>query len=170
MKDGLSLQRKYPDDLTVSYRDANYIILNLKNPLPRAFIVQADNLTDLTNKLLSLQQGKNLDSINPVRGFTIMDDGSENIAYTTLSKGYLVTTDNYYPGWSVEFNGQLVPAENALGLRAIPISPGQNSISIRYYPQNQAFGYGLKISITAFIVWLLIYFWFVKRKVSFRAL
>ena len=157
---GLDFLKFHGMDLSLAFSDNNYTILKLNNPLPRAFTIKADNIADLTAKLADLQQGKNLNLITPAVGFTILEDGSENIVYNAPSGGYLVTTDNYYPGWAEEWGTQIIPVQNAMGLRAVAVpAAGQNALSIRYHPKNDAYGWGWKLSLAALGLWLALYLW-----------
>jgi hypothetical protein len=157
---GLDFLKSHGMDLSLAFSDNNYTILKLNNPLPRAFTIKADNIADLTAKLADLQQGKNLNLITPALGFTILEDGSENIVYNAPGRGYLVTTDNYYPGWAEEWGTQIIPVQNAMGLRAVAIpATGQNALSIRYHPKNDAYGWGWKLSLAALGLWLALYLW-----------
>ena len=156
---GQDFLKAHAADLSLAFSDDTYAILKLNNPIPRAFTVKADNLTDLTNKLADIQNGKNLNLITPAVGFTELEDGSENIVYNAPDDGYLVTTDNYYPGWFEELGNQLIPTQNAMGLRAVAVSAGENSICIRYHPRTFAYGYGWKMSLAAAAVWLALYLW-----------
>lgn len=169
---GLDFLKSHKTDLSLAFGDNNYTVLKLNNPLPRAFIITAGSLDDLTTKLTDLQSGKNLNLVIPATNFAILEDGTENIVYNTPANGYLVTTDNYYPGWFREVDDKLVPVQNAMGLRALPVSAGENSIKIRYHPKNYAYGYGWKISMAGVLIWLGLFFWQLKvgRKLKQKTL
>ncbi|MDR3642913.1 MAG: hypothetical protein P4L74_04780 [Candidatus Doudnabacteria bacterium] len=161
---GLDFLKAHPTDVSLAFKDNNYSVLKLNNPLPRAFTIQAGSLADLDNKLADIQQGKNLNLITPAVGFTILEDGSENIVYNAPMGSYLVTTDNYYPGWSEEWGTAVIPMQNAMGLRAVEVpAAGQNGLSIRYHPKDFGYGYGWKLSMAAALLWLSLYFWQNKK-------
>jgi hypothetical protein len=156
---GSDFLQSHPGDTSLAFNDNNYTVLKLSNPLPRAFTINALNLNDLANKLADLQTGKNLDLVSSVASFSVLEDGTEKIGYNNGAQGFLVTTDNFYPGWFEEIGSQLIPVSNVMGLRALPILAGQDSSTIAYHPKNYAYGLGWKLSFFAVLAWLILFFW-----------
>ncbi len=159
---GLDFLKFHAADLSLAFSDNNYAVLKLNNPLPRAFTIKASDTNDLITKLAGLQNGKNLNLIIPAVGFSILEDGAENIVYNAPSGSYLVTTDNYYPGWFAKIDGRRIPVQNVMGLRAVAVPAGKGSIKIGYHPKNYAYGLGWKLSLAAVLLWLLLYLWLSK--------
>jgi hypothetical protein len=66
------------------------------------------------------------------------------------SDGYLVLTDNYYPGWKALVDGQPQSIYRAnYTFRAIPISAGQHQVQFLYDPLS--FKLGLSVTIISWI-------------------
>lgn len=66
------------------------------------------------------------------------------------SDGYLVLTDNYYPGWKALVDGQPQPIYRAnYTFKAIPISAGQHQVQFLYDPLS--FKLGLSVTIVSWI-------------------
>ena len=162
--DGLNYLKYHQADVSVAFRDNNYLVLELSNPMPRAYLVSADDITGLSGKLSALI--KNLQSfpIMQVQNFSMAENGNQTIFYKTDAAAYLVTTDNYYPGWFGVIDGRQIPVQNVNGLRAILVPAGEHTITIEYHPKNFGYGYGWRISLAALIFWFGLYFWQIKKK------
>lgn len=69
---------------------------------------------------------------------------------TACAAGAVVLADSWYPGWSVEVDGQPAEALRAWGfLRAVRVGPGEHRISWRYQPAS--FRLGAAISAMALL-------------------
>jgi ABC-type multidrug transport system fused ATPase/permease subunit len=170
--DGEKFYKEHAADLAIAYQDQNYIILSLKNVFPRAFLLSAADDKDLNSQLADLIQNPNSHPVKTVNAFKLQQDGTETIAYNTGSDNYLITTDNYYPGWTANFaSGGSDKVTEAFGLRAVALRPAQpalrslgeggGSLTITYEPQS--FILGLEISGAAMLVWL-VAFWVALRQ------
>jgi hypothetical protein len=57
------------------------------------------------------------------------------------SPGWLVLTDNWYPGWEATVDGAPVPIERAYSTyRAVRIEPGEHSVVMRFSPASWRWG------------------------------
>jgi len=146
VKEGDAILQKYPNDLQLAYHDNSYDVLTLNNVLPRAYLISASGSTDLINKLQSLMKDPNSQSITPVNSFDLNEDGTETINYDSANSNYLITSDNYYPGW-VASTGTV---QDILGLRAVQINSGQGTTVISYH--SNTFKTGLEITVAGLVV------------------
>ncbi len=163
-KEGRLMLEKHPQDLTLAFADSNYSVLSLNQSLPRAYTIKADTLDDVDRQLYNLMQNPSPAAFTG-QILEIGEDGSQKISYNSKTDNYLITTDNYYPGWLAAFQGgSKVPAQNSLGLRVFPIKQGQGTVEVSYYPKS--FYLGLKISLAALVLWLLMFIFSKRKKIG----
>ncbi|MBI5290543.1 MAG: YfhO family protein [Chloroflexi bacterium] len=111
------------------------------NVLPRAFIasdvmLSADGAKHLKAETLraSGAQGDNVSVIKYEAERVV-------IQTTTDTPGYLVLTDEYYPGWLATVDGQPAAITRAYGLfRAVAVAPGTHTVEFRFEPLSFKFG------------------------------
>jgi hypothetical protein len=120
------------------------------HPLPRAYLVGAARpapgpaLLDLTDSGFDPRREIYLEGIDSPTGLpgpagvaTIERDEPERVVVRAVadSPGWLVLTDNHYPGWNARVDG--VPATilraNHL-FRAVRLEPGEHRVEFRYRP------------------------------------
>jgi len=86
---------------------------------------------------------------NPSTAAASVRRQSPNRAIVTASfpkRGYLVLTENAYPGWRVRVDGRSAPIHIANGtFRAVPFPPGRHDVEFTYQPTS--FRLGLFISL-----------------------
>jgi hypothetical protein len=86
---------------------------------------------------------------NPSTAAASVRRQSPNRAIVTASfpkRGYLVLTENAYPGWRVRVDGRPAPIRIANGtFRAVPFPPGRHDVEFTYQPTS--FRLGLFISL-----------------------
>ncbi len=80
-------------------------------------------------------------------------------------EGYLVLTDNFYPGWRASVDGRTVPIRRANYLfRAIALKPGHHQVRFSYRPWSYRLGAGLTLAgLAAIGVYFVRRRWFVGR-------
>jgi hypothetical protein len=65
------------------------------------------------------------------------------------SRGLLVLSENYYPGWRATIDGQAAPIYRAFGaLRGLVVAPGRSRVVLRYAPASVY--WGALLSLMAF--------------------
>lgn len=78
---------------------------------------------------------------------------------TTPQDGYLLVSENFYPGWRATVNGQPTEILRAnLTLRAIPIRAGQQRVEMWYDPLS--FKLGAVISAVTILLCIGALIWF----------
>jgi hypothetical protein len=76
-----------------------------------------------------------------------------SLVVTSDAPGYLVVFDTFYPGWEAFVDGQPTPILRAnLMFRAVPITPGEHRVELRYHPATLRIG--AWISAAAWVVWV----------------
>lgn len=146
---------KYPQDLTIGYTDNQFTVLNLSNPLPRAFILTADNESEVQIQMQDLLLNPTAHDIATVTNFEQKSDGTQIINYEFSPNSYLITVDNYYPDWFAQFNtGKTQTMFDINGLRGVALEPNTNSLTISY--QSASLQAGAKISLFTLLIWLVI--------------
>lgn len=162
-QEGLLFLKSHTPGLTLAYHDNNYAILSLDDPMRRAYLVSADYISGLQNKLSELINNPQSFQTTAIQNFSLAENGNETISYNSPSSAYLVTTDNYYPGWFGVIDGKFVPVQNVNGLRTIAVPAGERTITVEYHPKNYAYGYGWKISMAALILWIGLFLFNLKK-------
>jgi len=138
--------------------------------LPRAFVAHQARAVASDEEALSLMLDPAFDpasevllaqpdaaSLGPTSGestATIVSYDPERVEIEASldSPGYLVLTDAYYPGWTVEVDGVPAPIERAdLYFRAVRLEPGEHQVVVTYAPSSAHVGLG--IGVAAWVVW-----------------
>ncbi len=147
--------------LQISYQDAQVVIFQL-NALPRAYIVQAYAASQLQNKIDSLIINPDKNKISYVDKYELLKNGTSLVNYRTDKTSFLITNENYYPGWQALLDGKdNLPVLNISGFKAVSLPTGIHSIKIYYYPKS--FVLGIKLSTASLLFFILFIFY------SFRA-
>lgn len=123
---------------------------------PRAFVVQQDQEAAIGNTTSNGPDWQivRIDPANLGAGRTILakrsGDTAEILRYepetveirtSTTSKGFLVLTDSYYPGWTVTVDGQKRPLVRANWFfKAVELEPGNHFVRFDYDPQTLKLG------------------------------
>ena len=135
-------------------------------PLSRAFVVHRATTIADDNQALAALRDPAFDPANEVilaEGNELASGGDHSAAnmvtyeperveiQTSLSApGYLVLTDAYYPGWTVEVDGRPAPLLRAdLYFRAVALDAGEHRVTFRFQPATVR--WGLAISLTAWL-------------------
>ena len=113
--------------------------------------VDSDCIGDASNKLHSVDI--NILSENPNR---------LDLSLNSISSGWLVVSDVWYPGWYALVDGNVTPIYQANYLfRAIFLNPGEHNITFVYRPLSFWLGFGL--SVLAWLI-LVIGWWVINGK------
>ncbi|MEX1233289.1 MAG: YfhO family protein [Planctomycetaceae bacterium] len=154
----------------------SYTVLKNKAAMPRAFVVgeveileNANDIDDVVEKLNALnpraqvllpqdmhQPGPRCDFAPATVRHYSLDRIAVDVAVD--KPGYLVLTDLWYPGWTAEANGKPLPILPAnYAFRAVPISPGEQTIVFRYSPPLSKIGAGVTaMTLIVVAVWLIV--------------
>lgn len=153
-----------------------YTLLENRTPLPRAFVIgnveilkDANDIDDVVKKLTSLDPRQSVilpqDVLRPgprcgfepaaIRHYSL--DRIE-VEVAVDAPGYLVLTDMWYPGWTAEANGRSLPILTAnYAFRAVPISPGEQTIVFRYSPPLSKIAGGVtSLTLLIAVAWLIV--------------
>lgn len=152
---GQKMLDEHPVKLKLGFQEGQTMILT-QSALPRAYFIPSSPAT-ISEKVRNLLDHPNESDVQPVSSYKLALNGSEEIESSVAGDGYLILNENYYPGWEAVVNRSSVAIENVMGLRAIPLRAGENSIQTFYHPKS--FRVGLLISILSIIVWLGCLFW-----------
>ncbi len=145
----------HPNKLEVGFEDKGVTILT-QQALPRAYFV-ASAADQLPATIESLLTNPDPNRVQAAESYQLALNGSEEVAVDAPKNGYLILNENYYPGWEAVVNKSSVKVENVLGLRAIPLLAGANTIETFYQPKSLR--RGLYISVLSLIAWLGCFFW-----------
>jgi hypothetical protein len=138
--------------------------------LPRAFVVhQAQRVRDDEAALAALRDphfdpattvllfgetngesslGKGRSSVEIVS----YESEAVHLRASLAEPGYLVLTDAFYPGWTVEVDGQPTEILRAdLYFRAVSLAAGEHDVTFSYWPGTTYLG--LALSFIAWLVW-----------------
>ncbi len=156
-----TLTNKYPN-LPIVYQDQQVTIFGL-NPLPRAYIVQANSLQQFQNNVNGLLKNPDLRKISFLDSYELQENGTSLISYHSDVDTYLMTNENYYPDWQAKLDNQTnLPVLDVLGFKAIKLPTGQHSLQIFYHPNS--FYSGLKISLVCLFIFVLWMFYILAIK------
>ena len=127
-----------------------------RSPLPRAYQVtralpeSGTALESLTDAGWNPRESVILDGISAAQGSGGEPGGVEWIEQSpdrlelrseATGAGWVVVTDNVYPGWTVELDGIQVPIRRANHLfRAVQVPAGDHRLLFRYAPRSWLFG------------------------------
>lgn len=160
------------ENLSLAYSDEFVNIYENKNVLPRAFAVfdvwpvkdSQQALELFLNKQFSPYDTAFVENLqNAKQDLSFCFAGSQKVEIVNYnsnkieidadisSRGYLVLTDAYYPGWRAYIDGnetEIYPTDVAF--RGIFITAGQHKIIFEYYPKS--FFYSVYISIISLII------------------
>ncbi|MEK7327304.1 MAG: YfhO family protein, partial [Chloroflexota bacterium] len=123
------------------------------NVLPRAFVVANNQLP-----------------ITTLGSATVLKYEAEHVIVqtTTDTPGYLILTDEDYPGWLATVDGQPAEITKAYGLfRAVAIPAGGHTVEFRFEPTSLKIGAIITIASLLVLAGLLLYSSNVKRYFSF---
>jgi hypothetical protein len=134
----------------------------LLRPLPsEAAAAAAATVSDLVPML-----ERNAAAAGTVPANVVSDSGNRAVVEVDMpTAGWLVLTDNHYPGWRATVNGRDSDIRRAnLFARAVAVPAGRSRIEFRYQPAS--FWYGVYASITAaaMTVLALIVLWWMRRR------
>jgi hypothetical protein len=99
------------------------------------------------------------DAFVPAR--VIRDSGNTIALEATLSKpGWLVLSDNDYPGWTARVNGRPARIRRAnLFARAVPLLEGRSTIEFEYRPQSFRTGVFVSAGALGLVLFGLVWAW-----------
>jgi hypothetical protein len=148
------------------------------NVLPRAFVVHQSHVLADDDQAIARLRDPAFDPSTTIlltKGETLRSAGkasAEIIKYapehvvvraTTDTPGYLLLTDTHYPGWEATVDGE--PAQilraNIL-FRAVRLEAGTHRVEFRFRPASVR--WGARISAGACLLWLIAFFWSVRRR------
>jgi|GEM_PF-3286207 len=122
--------RNYADDFAVSglecvYYNNSVRVYRLNVTAPRAYVIPSLEFTNTTP--VSLQPAR-IEQYTP---------NAIRVNVTTEEPGYLVLSEIYYPGWSVQDNGKTSTVERYNGIfRAVYLDPGTHRVLFTYFPKS----------------------------------
>ncbi len=167
----VNLQSKFP----VVYEDSNHKVYKNSNYYLRAFIVHnykvlktdTEILAEMNSKDAHFDQTVILESEpaqEPPKKFTAGKDSVRinlyspheiEMAVELKKSGFIILSDNYYPGWKVRLDGKQEPILKAnYSFRAVAVPSGQHLIKFWYDPLS--FKLGLLISFLSISIFSLI--------------
>ncbi len=170
---------------TLSQNNLPSIYLSVLPTSKRAYIVHEKTIMDNEKAYSFLQSNK----FNPWTTVILSNDDMKSVYQTntnlkdkviitkstdqqiwlqtdTLSPGYLIISDTYYPGWKVNVNGK----ESKILLantfeKAVYIPKGESVVRLYYYPES--FVTGLTISISTFLLCMILLILVYKKRIKF---
>jgi hypothetical protein len=140
----------------VVYSD-NRVSIVKQTALPRAFFVQAANTTELTDSIQNFLQNQAGLLSKSAENYNLEENGSSTFSINAPANGYILVSENFYPGWKAEVDGRQKTIENVLGLKAIRVSAGSHFVKLSYQPFS--FYAGAAISLLSLFAWLAAFFW-----------
>ena len=171
-------------DFSIAFKSHAVTLLENRDVLPRAFLVhQAETVADdqalalmrqpsfRPDRIVLLSSNQTAPLLTENNGnaigdeVTISDYAPERVVIDvkTNAAGYLLLTDTWYPGWQAAVDGQPAPIYRADYIfRAVPISPGQHTVTFEYHPQS--FALGAWISASSLIVMGGLVLWSSRRR------
>jgi hypothetical protein len=107
--------------------------------------------------------------------FEVLEDRGDQKRYRVVTEGpaYLVVASTWYPGWSVEVDGQAQPLYRAnLSFMAVALPDGGGEVSLRYLPALNlpTFGLSLFAFFATVLLCLLALLWQNEDQARFRSL
>jgi hypothetical protein len=167
-------------DFPVAWTDGRITILENPAALPRAFVVHAAEVlapTQVLDRLVDpsfdpranviLERNVSHQPLPPAADAapseaTIADYASDRVEVVARSSapGFLVLTDQNYPGWSAEVDGTPVPIETADYLfRAVPLPAGEHRVVFRFTPRSFQIGAVIAAVAIAIVVGSALWSW-----------
>jgi len=151
------------------------------NALPRAYYVpevRAVGTTDLLLHSLALasvnpRRAALIDGLQAPAGGTpndptamgdvaVVQDRSETVmlAVRATADGFVVLTDQYYPGWEATVNGAPVPIHRVnYAFRAVPVPAGASTVVFRYRPRALYAGAAISAASSLVVVAIALVVW-----------
>lgn len=180
-KDWLILEKRFPEkSFKLAWEDDQFRIWEFLAALPRAFLVHdyvvenngqkiADRLFDPHFDLRKTVVLEKEPGYRPVPGLSPgeaqivkYEPNRVEIKTNSPAAALLFLSDNDYPGWQAEVDGQSTEILRAdYTFRAVALPAGEHQIIFSYRPAF--FNWGLKISGAAIVLWLI---WLAWRKKS----
>jgi len=160
----------------VVYADEENLVFLNERAMPRAYIVGGIREADSEEHLLEVLASDEFspsEEVAVLRGAVAATSGGamasagskavivsmepEEVRITAYADGagYLVLTDQYYPGWEATVDGRRVDIFRANFLfRGIPLEAGEHEVVFRYRPKSFMIGAGVSTAgIAALIAW-----------------
>lgn len=82
------------------------------------------------------------------------------VRYELTDKGEVILLDSYHPGWIARVNGEVKPIDRYREVfRSVKVDEGEGVIEFKYEPIT--FYWGIRITVTALLVWsgIMLYYW-----------
>jgi len=134
--------------------------------LPRAFVVPVATRVEDRDAVLDRMRSADFDPGQEVllyeppplaSGETAVRGGARIIRHDPAevvvevaadAPAYLVLTDNYYPDWRVEIDGQPAPLYRAYHtFRAVPFPAGEHTVTFRFEPRSLQIGFRISLAV-----------------------
>lgn len=122
--------RNYAGDFAASglecvYTNNSVRVYRLNVTSPRAYVIP---LSEFNNKTPVSLQPAEIEQYSP---------NTIRVNVTTEEPGYLVLSEIYYPGWTVQDNGKTSAIERYQGIfRAVYLDPGTHRVAFTYFPKS----------------------------------
>lgn len=163
------------NDITLVFRSQTAALWENRDVLPRAFLVHQAEIADDQTALKRLRTpGFRPDQVvllgdptpdlvtspvsaqaNDMAVVSTYKPESVTVNVKTSAAGYLVLSDSWYPGWFASVDNRPAPVLRAdYMFRAVPVMPGQHTVTFEYRPQSFLWGIvisGLSASICVII-------------------
>ncbi len=155
------------NDMALAFRSHTAAMWENQSVLPRAFVVHGAEIVDddralawikspdfAPDRLVLLGDVQPSDLLPVNREGKASDEAviaeykSERVVLQveTDAPGYLVLTDSWYPGWTASVDGKTTPIYRADYIfRAVPLLPGQHSVTFEYRPASFIFGASISL-------------------------
>jgi hypothetical protein len=145
-----------PDRFPLAYESDGVKVYRNTGELPRAFVVSGVEIIPQAGAVLDRLTSPDFDPLRtviledrpahlPAAGaapprsdvrFVTYDADAVTLAVRTSAPGFLVLTDQYYPGWTAEVDGLPAPIHRADYLfRAVYVDAGEHRVVFRYAPR-----------------------------------
>ncbi len=139
------------------YMDAAWKIYGNAQAYPRAWVVHETETEASPGKLIDRLGAPGMDprrvallsapldvGLEPVRGvdredaiFEVYQPNKLEVAVHAQSRGLLVLSENFYPGWQASVNGRPARIYEVDGaLRGVVVNAGENRVTLRYAPRS----------------------------------
>ena len=147
------------------YQDARWKVYENPTGYPRAWVVHAARLEPSDKVAAETVSGGGFDARRtvlverPVVVEAAGDGAGELVSYPVMqanrmamevraeSRGMLVISENYYPGWRAAVNGQPAEIYRVDGaLRGVVVPPGSSRVTLDYSPASVYWGGALSLS------------------------
>lgn len=149
------LDLKLPN-LKLIKTDEHYWLFGLDWVLPRVFLYSNNKVDNLNLAILDLMKTPQLSKIQTVDKFSYNSSGEINIEYSSASEKYLITTDNYMPGWQVSLGKSVLPVEDVGGMRAVKVPAGKHRLTMIYRPKSVVMGSRISLLTEIVVISLLV--------------